>query len=47
MRHKEKAKNIKLTDDIKAIISNSIEKDWSPEQRAGYLKKRRNDPSSS
>jgi IS30 family transposase len=39
MRHKEKAKNIKLTDDIKTLISNSIEKDWSPEQIAGYLKK--------
>jgi IS30 family transposase len=39
VRHKEKAKKVKLTDEIKQPIDHYIEQDWSPEQVAGYLKK--------
>ncbi|MDQ7057424.1 MAG: helix-turn-helix domain-containing protein [Ghiorsea sp.] len=38
-RHKDKPKAIKLTNDIKTVISEYIEQDWSPEQVAGRLKK--------
>jgi IS30 family transposase len=38
-RHKDKTKNIKLTTEIKEIINDLIEKDWSPEQVSGWLKK--------
>jgi len=38
-RHKEKNKNIKMTDELKQIIDEYIEMDWSPEQVSGYLKK--------
>lgn len=37
-RHKNKSKEIKLTDDIQLIINAHIEEDWSPEQIAGRLK---------
>ncbi|MCW7552777.1 IS30 family transposase [Endozoicomonas gorgoniicola] len=36
-RHQEKAKSVKLTDDIKRRISDEIKEDWSPEQVAGRL----------
>ena len=38
-RHKNKPKRVKLTSEIKGLINNYIEKDWSPEQIAGRLKK--------
>ena len=38
-RHKEKNKNIKMTDELKQVIDEYIEADWSPEQISGYLKK--------
>ena len=38
-RHKNKPKDVKLTDGIKCIINAHIEDDWSPEQVAGRLKK--------
>lgn len=38
-RHKEKNKNIKMTDELKQVINGYIESDWSPEQISGYLKK--------
>lgn len=37
-RHKNKPKEVKLTDEIKCIINAHIEDDWSPEQVAGRLK---------
>jgi len=37
-RHKNKPKDVKLTDEIKCIINAHIEDDWSPEQVAGRLK---------
>ena len=37
-RHKNKPKEVKLTDEIKCIINTHIEDDWSPEQIAGRLK---------
>jgi IS30 family transposase len=37
-RHKNKPKEVKLTDEIKCIINTRIEDDWSPEQVAGRLK---------
>ncbi len=37
-RHKNKPKEVKLTDEIKCIINTHIEDDWSPEQVAGRLK---------
>jgi len=39
IRHEEKPKAVKMTDQIKAIINGYIEQDWSPEQVAGRLKK--------
>ena len=36
-RHQEKAKSVKLTDDIKRRIAHEIRNDWSPEQVAGRL----------
>ena len=36
-RHKEKAKSMKLTDEIKRRINHDIRDDWSPEQVAGRL----------
>ena len=36
-RHREKAKSIKLTDDIKRRIERDIRNDWSPEQVVGRL----------
>jgi len=39
MRHKEKPKKVKLSDDIKALITTYLKQDWSPEQIAGRLKK--------
>ena len=36
-RHKSKAKKIKLTSEIKLIIDDYLEEDWSPEQIAGIL----------
>lgn len=36
-RHQEKAKTVKLTEDIKRRISYGICSDWSPEQVAGRL----------
>jgi IS30 family transposase len=39
MRHIEKDKKIKLTDEIKQLIHQYIEQDWSPEPVVGYLKK--------
>ena len=38
-RHKNKPKDVKLTDEIKGIINGYIVEDWSPEQIAGRLKK--------
>ena len=38
-RHREKAKHVKLTTEIQAIIRGYLEQDWSPEQIAGRLKK--------
>jgi len=38
-RHQSKEKAVKLTDEIKLIIDNLIERDWSPEQVCGWLKK--------
>ena len=37
-RHKNKPKEVKLTEDIQLIINARIEEDWSPEQIAGRLK---------
>jgi len=37
-RHKNKPKEVKLTDEIKCIVNAHIEDDWSPEQVAGRLK---------
>lgn len=37
-RHNDKAKAIKLTDEIKELIKVGLKKDWSPEQIAGRLK---------
>jgi len=37
-RHKEKPKAIKLTDDIKSVVTQYLEEDWSPEQVVGRLK---------
>ncbi|WP_221899612.1 helix-turn-helix domain-containing protein [Bathymodiolus platifrons methanotrophic gill symbiont] len=37
-RHKNKPKEVKLTDEIKGIVNVRIEDDWSPEQIAGRLK---------
>lgn len=37
-RHESKAKSIKMTSQIKELISGHIEQDWSPEQIAGRLK---------
>lgn len=38
-RHKEKNKNIKMTDNLKLVIDDYINKDWSPEQISGFMKK--------
>jgi len=38
MRHTEKVKAVKLTAEIKTLLSEYIEGDWSPEQIAGRLK---------
>ena len=38
-RHEIKPKSVKMSEDIKLIIKGYIEKDWSPEQIAGRLKK--------
>jgi len=38
MRHKEKPKAVKLSDDLKGLIAMYLEQDWSPEQVAGRLK---------
>ncbi len=38
-RHQEKARQIKLTEKIKAKINAYLSQDWSPEQIAGRLKK--------
>jgi len=38
-RHKVKAKSVKLTPEIQDMIIRYIQKDWSPEQIAGRLKK--------
>ena len=38
MRHKEKAKAIKLSDDVKLLLNTYIRQDWSPEQISGRLK---------
>ena len=37
-RHENKPKAVKLTDEIKKIITGYLEQDWSPEQIAGRLK---------
>ena len=37
-RHENKPKAVKLTDEIKKIITGYLEQDWSPEQIAGSLK---------
>ena len=37
-RHKTKPKANKLTDDVKLLINQYLEQDWSPEQIAGRLK---------
>jgi transposase, IS30 family len=39
-RHKEKAKQVKLTEEIKQKVDIYIKKDWSPEQIVGRLKKK-------
>ncbi len=36
-RHKQKPKAVKLTDDIKQLITGYVKQDWSPEQIAGRL----------
>ena len=36
-RHADKAKAVKITDEIKYIVSVCLQKDWSPEQIAGRL----------
>lgn len=36
-RHKNKPKAVKLTDEIKQLISGYVKQDWSPEQIAGRL----------
>lgn len=38
-RHQSKAKAVKLTDEVKSLIKRYLERDWSPEQIAGRLKK--------
>ena len=38
-RHKQKPKAVKLTDDIKQLITGYVKQDWSPEQIAGRLEK--------
>ena len=38
-RHKHKPKANKLTDDVKRLINQYLEQDWSPEQIAGRLKR--------
>jgi IS30 family transposase len=38
-RHQNKAKHVKLTAEIKLVINDYLEEDWSPEQIAGRLKK--------
>jgi IS30 family transposase len=38
-RHKQKPKAVKLTDDIKQLITGYVKQDWSPEQIAGWLEK--------
>ncbi len=38
-RHRNKAKAIKLTPEVKAKITQYIKNDWSPEQVCGWLKK--------
>ncbi len=38
IRHKEKPKAVKLSDDIKTLITKYLKQDWSPEQIAGRLK---------
>lgn len=37
LRHKEKSKHVKLTDEIKDHLDECIKMDWSPEQVAGRL----------
>ena len=37
-RHENKPKAVKLTEEIKEIITGYLEQDWSPEQIAGRLK---------
>jgi IS30 family transposase len=37
--HQNKAKHVKLTAEIKLVINDYLEEDWSPEQIAGRLKK--------
>ena len=37
-RHKNKPKAVKLTEEMKKIITGYLEQDWSPEQIAGRLK---------
>ena len=39
MRHKSKAKQVKITEEIKLLIDGYLERDWSPEQIAGRLEK--------
>lgn len=38
IRHKNKPKAVKLSDEIKGLIDGYLEQDWSPEQIAGRLK---------
>lgn len=38
-RHKDKPKQIKLTNEVKEFITAKIIEDWSPEQISGYAKR--------
>ena len=42
-RHKQKPKAVKLTDDIKQLITGYVKQDWSPEQIAGWFERRGDD----